>query len=348
MPTILRVRHWPAIVRCSIALVALLCAGQSAHSAVTRLEQIIVTVSDLRRTEQFFQRGLGFTTVARGRLDGEGFARLVGLRNANARSITMRLGSDEVVFVQYGQTGKPYPADSRSPDLWFQHFAIVVSNMDRAYQVLHHVPFRPISEGPPVTLQPGNGSIKAFKFRDPDGHPLELLAFPPGQGRQIWHLPAADGVFLGIDHSAIAVSDTDRSVTFYRDLLGMTIDHQTINRGPTQESLDGTFDAIVHVTGLRTASPAGPGIEFLEYYTPPTGRPFSRETRSNDLTHLELKLAVANLDELVARLRAAHVAFVSPDVVNIGSGRRAAMVRDPDGHALLLDEEAETSGAPRR
>jgi hypothetical protein len=39
---------------------------------------------------------------------------------------------------------------------------------------------------------PRNGSVQAFKFRDRDGHPLELLYFPPGQGRPIWHQQAKD------------------------------------------------------------------------------------------------------------------------------------------------------------
>jgi catechol 2,3-dioxygenase-like lactoylglutathione lyase family enzyme len=190
-----------------------------------------------------------------------------------------------------------------------------------------------------VLLPAQNGSVKAFKFRDPDGHPLELLSFPFGQGRPVWHQLAEKRVFLGIDHSAIGVSDTDRSTAFYRDLLGMTVAYQTVNRGATQERLDGTFNAVVGITGLRPTSSNGPGIEFLDYFTPPTGRPAARDARSNDLAQLELRLAVDDLSETVNRLHAAHVAFVSPDIVELGNGRHAAMVRDPDGHVVWLDQE---------
>lgn len=326
-------------LRWTIALFAFAWSGHGADASVVRLEQIIVPVSDLTRTEQFFHRGLGFTTIAHGTFAGASFAHLVGIKAAEAKSVTMRLGSDEVVFVQYTRPGKPYPVNSQGPDLWFQHFAVIVSDMDKAYAALRQVPFTPISDGGPILLPPQNGSVKAFKFRDPDGHPLELLSFPAGQGRSVWHQPANGQVFLGIDHSAIGISDTDRSTAFYRDLLGMTLAYQTVNRGTTQERLDGTFDAVVGITGLRPTSSDGPGIEFLDYLTPPTGRPADRNTRSNDLVQLELRLAVDDLTATVTRLRAAHVAFISPDIVDLGDGRRAAMVRDPDGHVVWLDQQ---------
>ena len=327
------------VVKAAIAFMALLPIGRGADAAVTRLEEIVVPVSDLGRTEQFFHRGLGFISVAHGIFAGKDFAHLVSIGGAQAKFVRMRLGSDEVVFVKYAHLGKPYPADSKSPDLWFQHFAVIVSDMDKAYAKLRRVGFKPISEGGPVTLPPQNGSVEALKFRDPDGHPLELLYFPADQGRAVWHQPAGGRIFLGIDHSAIGISNTEQSTSFYRDLLGMTITYQSLNRGPTQAHLDGTAGAVVRVTGLRPLSTGGPGIEFLDYQAPLTGRPAAADAQSNDLIHLELTLGVDDLNALVARLHAANVALVSPDIVQFSNGRRVAMVRDPDGHALILEQE---------
>ena len=298
---------------------------------------MLVTVSDLDRTETFYRDGLGFETVGRGAMAGDGFAHLVGLRDGRAATLTMRLGQEEVTFVKYDWPGKPYPPDSRSPDRWFQHFAIVVSDMDKAYAQLQQVRFTPISDAGPVTLPPANGFVRAFKFRDPDGHPLELLYLPPGQGRPLW-TGGGDRLFLGIDHSAISVAETDRSEAFYEKLLGMRAVYEVVNRGPTQESLDGTFGAVVQITGLRPPAETGPGVEFLEYRTPATGRPAPVDTESNDLAHVELAFTVDDLDGLVAKLREAHAPFVSPDAVDLGDGRHAAMIRDPDGHAILLEQ----------
>ena len=101
----------------------------------------------------------------------------------------------------------------------FQHFAIVVSDMTAAYanlQVLQN--WTAISRWP-ANSPPSSGGVTAFKFRDPEGHPLELLTFAPGPKSARWSL-RSDNNYLGIDHSAISVADTDRSVAFYSDWVG--------------------------------------------------------------------------------------------------------------------------------
>src|SRR5262249_5154164 len=253
----------------------------------------------LSQIEQFYRDALGFETVRHGHNDDAGFSRLLGVEGVGFETLTMRLGKQEVEFIRFQERGRRYPADSRSQDLWFQHFAIIVSDMDRAFDRLRQFPFTPISTGGPQTLPPQNGSVRAFKFRDPDGHPLELLYFPPGQGRPIWQQHANDSIFLGIDHSAIGISDTSVSSAFYSDILGMTQAYTTTNRGPTQEALDGTFNAVVRISGFRPISAHGPGLEFLEYRTPPTGRPAPVDTASNDLVHVHLWLQVDALERHV-------------------------------------------------
>jgi catechol 2,3-dioxygenase-like lactoylglutathione lyase family enzyme len=315
-------------------------ATAAARAAVVEVERISLTVTDLNRTERFYHDGLGFATVGRRHIENPSVARLLGVPGAGIDALVMRLGDDEVEFLEYHPSGQPYPKDSRSPDLWFQHFAIVVSDMDEAYARLRHVAFLPISRGAPQTLPEQNGRVRAFKFRDPDGHPLELLYFPWGQGRPLWHRPTDGGVFLGIDHSAIDVSDTAASEAFYGTLLGMTIAYEVTNRGPTQDALDGVDGAVVRITGLRPGSPNGPGIEFLDYRAPRTGRPAPADTESNDLVHAHLVLRVDDLERQVQLLRDSHIHFVSPGIVALGDGIAAAMVRDPDGHVLLLEEPA--------
>src|SRR5271157_248320 len=70
-------------------------------AGVLGIDRILVTVSDLDRAEAFYRDGLGFETVGRGEMAGDGFAHLVGLRDGRAKTLTMRLGQDEVTFVQY-------------------------------------------------------------------------------------------------------------------------------------------------------------------------------------------------------------------------------------------------------
>jgi len=321
------------------AMTAAIC---SAHAQALKLERIALTVRDLARSETFYRDGLGFEKVSERRYDDEPYAHLLGIPHAHVDSLVMRLGHEEVEFQQVAPAGKPYPEGSRSPDLWFQHFAIIVSDMDRAYAQLRRQKFETISTGGPQTLPPQNGQVKAFKFRDPDGHPLELLYFPKGVGRPVWNESIGDRIFLGIDHTAIGVSDTPKSEAFYQGLLGMTPAYEVLNTGPTQENLDGTFNAVVQITGLRPTSAESAGVEFLDYRSPGIGRRAPSDTFANDLVHAHMVVSVDDLEKTATALTAARVPVMSGGIVRLDRKAhgfdKGLMVRDPDGHELMLVE----------
>jgi glycerol uptake facilitator-like aquaporin/catechol 2,3-dioxygenase-like lactoylglutathione lyase family enzyme len=178
------------------------------------------------------------------------------------------------------------------------------------------------------------GGIRAFYFRDPDGHFLEVLQFPPGKGDAKWH--ASDRLFLGIDHTAIVVSDTDRSLGLYRELLGMRVAGTSENYDIEQEHLNNVFGARLRITTLRAA--AGPGIELLEYLAPRDGRPAPIDLKANDLAHWQTTLIAPGAGALfdLASSRPPF-ALVSPRLAtpdpSIGA---AGLIRDPDGHGLRL------------
>lgn len=303
-----------------------------------------LTVSDLDRSVRFYHGVLGFAPVSDTTIEAPALGRLLGVSAGPVRVARLRLGSELLELTQYlGQTGRPPPADSRSNDRWFQHVAIIVSDMDRAYARLQEARVTPASADGPQQLpawNPDAGGIRAFYFRDPDGHPLEILQFPGGKGLAKWH-DSTGRLFLGIDHTAIVVGSTQRSLAFYRDLLGLSVAGRSENYGPEQERLNNVPGAHLRITSLR--GPDGPGIEFLEYLAPKTGRRYPRDERASDLIHWQTRLLVPDADAAAARLRAEGTAFVSPGAVSlapgvVADGRRGLEVRDPDGHVVQLIE----------
>jgi catechol 2,3-dioxygenase-like lactoylglutathione lyase family enzyme len=175
------------------------------------------------------------------------------------------------------------------------------------------------------------GGIQAFYFRDPDGHFLEVLSFPPDKGNAKWH-QTSDKLFLGIDHTAIVISDTDASLRFYRDVLGLKVVGESENYGPEQEHLNNVFGARLRITSLRAAS--GPGVEFLEYLAPADGRPYPPEEKANDLIHWQTKFLGSSAAQAELQLRKARSGFISTGVV-----QSSIVVRDPDGHAIQFTQQ---------
>lgn len=262
--------------------------------AGTGVESVGMTVSDLDRSVDFYTRVLTFQKVSQ----IEGRARL-------------QLGAEFLELTQYATKGRQAPGDSRSNDRWFQHVAIIVSDMDQAYRILQNNHVERVSPRP-QRLPDWNknaGGIQAFYFKDPDGHPLEILSFPDGKGNPKWHVPT-DKLFLGIDHTAIVISNTDASLRFYRDRLGLQVAGESENYGVEQERLNNVPGAHLRITALRGDS--GPGIEFLEYLAPRDGRPFPVDEKVTDLVHWQTRVIVSFKPEA------------------------AEIVRDPDGRAVEL------------
>ena len=301
--------------------------------STTRVARLALVVSDIHESERFFVEAFDFVATSHGEGD-TAFAQLMGVPEATSRHATLTLGQQEVVLLQFDPPGQPYPPGSTSSDLWFQHFAIIVSDMAKAYAQLEATGrFTPISRDGPVSLP---GGIEAFKFRDLDGHPLELLAFPKDGGPAHWQERRGAELFLGIDHSAIAVGDTGVGRRFLERCFGLTQSEQTDNEGPAQSRMDDVPDAHVIVTGMAPANPP-PHVEMLGYLVGER-RPIDGATRSNDIAATHFVLATSTLEPIVEALTSDSVRFVSPGIVALADGTRAIMVLDPDGHRFVVEE----------
>jgi catechol 2,3-dioxygenase-like lactoylglutathione lyase family enzyme len=325
------------MLRRPFILLAVFCGAHAAadhRPLVTAVDSIGLTVSDLDRSVEFYSKVLLFEKVSETEVDGPEYEHLEGVFGLRMRTARMRLGNEFIELTEFlVPRGRPAPIDTKANDRWFQHIAIITSDMDRAYKWLRANKVQHASSGP-QRLPDWNknaGGIQAFYFRDWDGHFLEVLAFPPDKGSAKWH-EASDRLFLGIDHTAIVISDTDASLRFYRDVLGLQLSGESENYGLEQEHLNNVFGARLRITSLRAA--AGPGVEFLEYLAPGDGRPYPIEEKANDLIHWQTRFLGTDVAEAALELQKFRSAFVSTGVVE-----RSIIVRDPDGHAVQVTQQ---------
>jgi catechol 2,3-dioxygenase-like lactoylglutathione lyase family enzyme len=324
---------------------SLLATGLSAQNSATpahaeKIGPIGIIVSDMDRSVDFYSQVLTFEKVSDTEVYGDAYEHLEGLFGARMRVVRMRLGDERIELTEFlTPQGRPIPADSRSDDHWFQHIAIITSDMDRAYQILRDHKVSYASTGPqllPAYIKNAAG-IRAFYFRDPDNHFLETLQFPPDKGDPRWH-ETSKRVFVGIDHTAIVVGDTEASLKFYRDTLGMHITGESENYGTEQEHLNNVFGARLRITSLHAA--AGPGIELLEYLAPRDGRPMPPDSRADDIWSWQTTIVTANADALARTVSDAKFRLASSGLVTLPNSavefRRGELVRDPDGHLVRI------------
>lgn len=314
------------------------------------------TCADLAATTRFFCEGLGFRPVGeRLELRGGPYGELLGLGGALIHLRRLAIGAELLELTQVvdpgpgNRPGRPIPADSKSNDRWFQHICLVVSDLERALEQLRAV--RPSDGSDAISTAPQRlpdwnraaAGIVAYKFRDPEGHPLELLRFPAEKGDPRWHgVAAAAGPVLGIDHSAIGIADSEASRRFYGGLLGLRLGGDGVNHGTEQECLDGLPGARVRITSHRC--PEGAGLECLDYREPNGGRPIPPDQGPQDAAHWQVRLRVADLAAVAARAPDWGGSVLSGGPVDLGEqaaligARRALQLADPDGHRLQLIE----------
>ena len=313
------------------------------QSQVARVAAVSMVVRDMDRSIQFYSKALQFQKLSDVELTGECWEKLYGVFGLRIRKVNMQLGEETIELISYLTTGgRSIPEDARSNDLFFQHIAIVVSNMDSAYASLRRFGITHVSTGP-QTLPPSIAAaagIRAFYFQDPDQHNLELIYFPKGKGQEKWQ--ASTGrIFLGIDHTAIGVSNTAQSHHFYNDILGFERKGESWNKGIEQAHLNNVEGASLHITGYR--SPQGPGVEFLQYLYPGPGRKYPADTRANDLWNWQTIVFVTDAEKLYQQVKAAGYHSVSKELVQMGNAetgwQKAFVVRDPDGHAVQVVQE---------
>jgi catechol 2,3-dioxygenase-like lactoylglutathione lyase family enzyme len=306
---------------------------------VTAVDTIGMTVSDMDRAVDFYTGALTFEKVSDVEMSGRAYELMTGVFGARARVVRLRLGDESIELTEYlTPKGRAFPADLRPNDRAFQHIAIIVSDMDTAYERLRQRHVEHASTGP-LRLpdwNPNAGGITAFYFRDPDRHFLEILHFPAGKGLEKWH--RVDRLFLGLDHTAIVVNDSDETLKLYRDALGMRVAGTSENYDTEQEHLNNVFGARLRITALRAAE--GPGIELLEYLAPSDGRAAAVDTHANDVVHWQTTLITSEPERINDLVRLRLFSLVSPNVVSLPTQelglQRAVLVRDPDGHGVRV------------
>jgi len=195
------------------------------------------------------------------------------------------VGDESIELIQFlAPRGRAIPTDSRSNDLWFQHMpssSATWTGRIRCCVKTASSTLRPDHNACPTGIKMPRASRRSIS---------RILTSIPwrfwnsrGQGSgKVAQTERA--TLLGIDHTAIAVSNTETSLKFYRDVLGMRVAGESENTARSR-NISTTSLAPLRITALRAAT--GPGIEFLEYLTPRDGRPIPADEHANDIVHRE-------------------------------------------------------------
>ena len=141
----------------------------------------------------------------------------------------------------------------------------------------------------------------------------------------------------GADHTGITVSNLERSLVFWRDVLGFEFSHTAHQKGELAQEITGVEGAEIKLAVLR--APGGHKIELLEYLAPADRK--RADIRPCDVGSLHVALLVHDLDSVLERIAASDwKAAGKPQRLQSGpnAGKRVVYVRDPDGTTIEFME----------
>jgi len=147
---------------------------------------------------------------------------------------------------------------------------------------------------------------------------------------------------LRLTHIGICVSDMERSLRFYRDLLGFRFEHELRVAGEPSDTLLRLRGVDLHATYLQRD---GVRIELLRFASPAAPPRRERTMHEHGLTHLSFR--VDHLDETLAALRAAGERVLDESIIRIpGFEAAACFILDPDGQLIELVQSPGDPAAP--
>jgi len=138
---------------------------------------------------------------------------------------------------------------------------------------------------------------------------------------------------ISADHTGITVSNLERSLAFWRDVLGFELSHRPHQTGELAGEITGVAGAEILIAVLKGY---GHKIELLEYLAP-DDRKRQFDLRPCDLGHIHVALTVDNLDAILNTIVASGwKAAGQPQTITVGpnTGKRVVYVRDPDGTTI--------------
>jgi catechol 2,3-dioxygenase-like lactoylglutathione lyase family enzyme len=148
---------------------------------------------------------------------------------------------------------------------------------------------------------------------------------------------------IAADHTGITVSNLERSLAFWRDVLDFEYSHGAHQRGEMAEQITGVKDAELKLAVVK--APSGHRIELLEYCAP-DDRKRQFDLRPCDLGHIHVAFTVDNLDAILNTIAASGwKAAGQPQTITVGpnTGKRVVYVRDPDGTTIEFMEKPKAS-----
>jgi catechol 2,3-dioxygenase-like lactoylglutathione lyase family enzyme len=317
---------------------AIISAQSPSEGHMVRPRFLIHVVPNLEKSIAFYHDGLDLEVIAPPAPLTPADSTLVqkalaSSSTAKARSATLSIpgANFQLLLVEFsGIDQKPFKQHLYDPGI--TRFSIQVRDIDKAFDKVKDrgIEVPTTSAGPVYTQRPRNNT-RAVMMNDPDGFVYEFVqsGAPPKTD-----VPESSNIYNA--RSSLAFESMEKSIPFYRDILGFNVRTAPAFINDAVLALEGTPRARVR---SAQAMPPGSNNMWVLWEFNDIDRT-KHAPNAQDPGASALSLQVENLAGLLKAVKSAGLPVESPggEVVALDKGHHGALVRSPDGLLIELYE----------
>jgi len=310
---------------------------------INGVDHIGIGVQNIDESLKFYRDFLGFNNVVfdyKGELPGlnqvvgrdDNRARIVMLAHENVSPVAQGM----IKLVQLLPPNKP-----NRPDIKYEWGSICIAevcmnvkNIEEIYRIAtEEKGFEQVLSPAYAVCPPDNEECKFAYIRDPEGILIEFIEWQMYRG--FGGKPRIEAV----NHIGIGVKDLDKSMAFYKDVLGFK--EEVIGYTARMDSMAPMLPSPTPTMKVKIITNKFKGV-WIEAYQPlPPFKPATPVKRWGDIGHMEFAINVSNIENVHDELRKRSVHFLcAPQTVDFpkASQWKYAYLADPDGFLVSLVE----------
>lgn len=215
---------------------------------ISQVASLGIPVENIEKMSTYYQDVFGCKKIHDSHLSSKHLTKMFG--GEKVRVVLLKLGNSHLTLIENRALSAEKKIDS------VQQITILVKDIDLAKEKL--MQGNPWLRYKEASIDTGSlHPLKLLLFRDPEGNPFQL--------RQVAKSSKRPPIFVAISHTSLLVSDLDSAKKFYRELLGLEYEEQSIFQGfyPWKGKwVNEKFQT------MKFRAPNGPSIEFLKPNTP--------------------------------------------------------------------------------
>jgi len=306
----------------------------------SEINQVGITIRDVEGNLALYRDTLGLKIECDFEASGPAWERVTGIHGVKFRRITLKkegIDTGKITLHNFfTPQSRPFPVDRKPYDIGLYDFGFEATNIDKSYKLVIERGFNFDSTVQPVIIG-GNTVAREASIQAPDGVHVMLaqILYKPSETQEEGHIISSE-----MDHVVLVVRDYERSLRFYRDILGLKPIIETVLEGEPTDLITRVSQARLKVCLLRKEKVNAGKVEIIQYLSH-KGKSLPNDTSLYDCGLRFITFKVVDLEKVYNFLRSKEISFISePGLVTMGSERiRMVIARDFDNVFIEFFQE---------